>query len=93
MTHVEATSATGTAHDGAVLNVLRAVQALSDAMDRMHGGMKGDMDMNATDLAALRMLVLREQQSLDELDVLGTRQPIQIEAGVETLMLFCGSGT
>ena len=62
MTHVEATSATGAAHDGAVLNVLRAVQALSDAMDRMHGGMKGDMDMNATDLAALRMLVLREQQ-------------------------------
>ncbi len=29
-------------------------------MDRMHGGMKGDMDMNATDLAALRMLIVRE---------------------------------
>ena len=31
-------------------------------MDRMHTGMKGDMDMNATDLAALRMLIMREQR-------------------------------
>jgi DNA-binding MarR family transcriptional regulator len=44
------------------MHVLRAVQALSDAMDRMHGGMKGDMDMNANDLAALRMLIMREQR-------------------------------
>ena len=42
------------------MSVLQAVRAFSDAMDRMHGGMKGDMDMNATDLAALRMLIVRE---------------------------------
>lgn len=46
----------------AVMDVLKAVRALSDAMDRMHGGMKGDMDMNATDLAALRMMIMREQR-------------------------------
>ena len=49
-----------TPHDRAVLQVLQAVRAFSDAMDRMHGGMKDDMDMNATDLAALRMLIIRE---------------------------------
>jgi DNA-binding MarR family transcriptional regulator len=46
----------------AVGEVLQAVRALSDALDRMHSGMKGDMDMNATDLAALRMLIVREQR-------------------------------
>ena len=51
-----------TPHDESVLQVLRAIQALSDAMDRMHSGMKGDMDMNATDIAALRMLIMREQR-------------------------------
>lgn len=51
-----------TPRDHSVLGVLRAIQALSDAMDRMHTGMKGDMDMNATDLAALRMLIMREQR-------------------------------
>lgn len=49
-------------HEHAVMDVLKAVRALSDAMDRMHGGMKGDMDMNATDLAALRMMIIREQR-------------------------------
>ncbi|HYJ49709.1 MAG TPA: MarR family transcriptional regulator [Microbacterium sp.] len=42
------------------MNVLQAVRALSDAMDRMHGGMKGEMAVGATDLAALRMLIVRE---------------------------------
>ena len=51
-----------TPHDHAVMGVLRAIRALSDAMDRMHSGMKGDMDMNATDVAALRMLIMREQR-------------------------------
>lgn len=51
-----------TPHDEAVMSVLRAIRAFSDAMDRMHGGMKGDMDMNATDLGALRMLIMREQR-------------------------------
>ncbi|MFH8250351.1 MarR family winged helix-turn-helix transcriptional regulator [Microbacterium sp. B2969] len=44
------------------MDVLRAIRALGDAMDRMHSGMKGDMDMNATDVAALRMLIMREQR-------------------------------
>lgn len=46
----------------AVLAVLHEIRAFSDALDRMYGGMKGDMDMNATDLAALRMLTVREQR-------------------------------
>lgn len=47
-------------HERVVMDVLIAVRALGDAMDRMHSAMKGDMEMNATDLAALRMLVIRE---------------------------------
>lgn len=46
----------------AVTDTLRAVQTLSDALDRMHSGMKGDMDMNASDLATLRMLTIREHR-------------------------------
>jgi DNA-binding MarR family transcriptional regulator len=46
----------------AVMQVLLAVRAFSDAMDRMHSSMKGDMEMNATDLAALRLMVMREQR-------------------------------
>ena len=49
-------------HDPAVLQVLQALRALSDALDRMHGGMKDEMEMNASDLSALRMLIMREQQ-------------------------------
>lgn len=52
--------AVSTPHDQAVMDVMRAVRALNDAMDRMNGGMKGDMEMNASDLAALRMMILRE---------------------------------
>jgi DNA-binding MarR family transcriptional regulator len=44
------------------MQVMLAVRAFGDAMDRMHGGMKGDMDMNASDLSALRMLIIREQR-------------------------------
>lgn len=51
-----------TPRDFAVMDVLKAIRALGDAMDRMHSGMKGDMDMNATDIAALRMLIMREQR-------------------------------
>ncbi|WP_309545572.1 MarR family transcriptional regulator [Microbacterium sp. AG157] len=43
-------------------HTLRAVQTLSDALDRMHSGMKGEMDMNASDLATLRMLTIREHR-------------------------------
>ena len=58
-------AAPSTPHDYAVLGVLHAVRAFSDAMDRMYGEIKGDMEMNTTDLAALRMLVVREQRSTD----------------------------
>lgn len=51
-----------TPRDELVLAAMVAVRAFSDSMDRMHGGLRADMDMNATDLAALRMLVLREQR-------------------------------
>ncbi len=53
-----------TEHDRSVLEVLQSIRALSDAMERMHSGMKDDMDMNATDVAALRMLVMREQRGV-----------------------------
>lgn len=43
-------------------SALESVRAFSDAMDRMHTGLRSDMDMNATDLSALRMLSIREQR-------------------------------
>lgn len=54
-----------TPRDHVVRELLQAVRAFSDAMERMHSGLKGDMEMNATDVAALRMLVLREQRGVD----------------------------
>ncbi|MBD3941721.1 MarR family transcriptional regulator [Microbacterium sp. NEAU-LLC] len=51
-----------TDHEHAVMRVLTSIRSMSDAMERMHSGMKGDMDMNATDVAALRLLIIREQQ-------------------------------
>ena len=53
-----------TSHEAAVLAVLSSIRAVSDAIDRMHGAMKADMQMNATDLAALRMLIVREQRGV-----------------------------
>lgn len=51
-----------TPRDRAIRDVLVALRAFTDALDRMHSDMKGDMQMGPTDLAALRMLVIREQQ-------------------------------
>jgi len=51
-----------TDHDRAVRSALEAVRTFSDAVDRMHSGMKDEMEMNATDVAALRMLIMREQR-------------------------------
>lgn len=51
-----------TKRDELVMQAMQAVRAFTDAMDRMHGGIRGDMDMNASDLAALRMLIVREQR-------------------------------
>lgn len=53
-----------TAHDDAVMVAMQGIRAFSDAMDRMHSSMKGDMAMNSTDLAALRMLIMREQRGI-----------------------------
>jgi DNA-binding MarR family transcriptional regulator len=44
------------------MDTLVAIRALSDALERMHSGMKGDMEMNASDVAALRMMIMREQR-------------------------------
>jgi DNA-binding MarR family transcriptional regulator len=52
-----------TEHEHAVMRVLTSIRAVSDAMERMHSGIKGEMDMNATDVAALRLLIIREQQA------------------------------
>lgn len=51
-----------TERDVVVMSALEAVRAFSDSLDRMYAGMRGDMDMNTTDLGALRMLIIREQQ-------------------------------
>lgn len=44
-----------------VTEVLQALRYLSDALDRMNGRMRQEMAINSTDLAALRMLIIREQ--------------------------------
>lgn len=46
----------------ATLALLRAVRDFGDAHDRMSGSMKHGMEMNVTDLAALRLLIMREDQ-------------------------------
>ncbi|MCR2812044.1 MarR family transcriptional regulator [Microbacterium sp. zg.Y1090] len=53
-----------TGHDRAVRSALQAVRSFSDSVDRMHSGMKDEMEMNATDVAALRMLIMREQRGV-----------------------------
>ncbi len=69
-----------------MLHLLQAVRAFSDAMDRMHGRMKDDMDMNASDLSALRMLIMREQrgQSVSPHDV---AQHLKISTASTTKLL------
>lgn len=42
--------------------VLAAIQELSDALDRTHSDLRHRMDMNSSDLTALRMLVIRERR-------------------------------
>lgn len=44
------------------LAALQAVRAFGDAHDRMSGGMKHGMRMNPSDLGALRLLIIREEQ-------------------------------
>lgn len=46
------------------MDVLREVRAFGDAHDRMSSGMKHGMDMNITDVATLRLLIMRNEQGL-----------------------------
>lgn len=56
-------AATGaSSRDAAMLALLRAVRDFGDAHDRMNGALKHGMDMNLTDLAALRLLIMREER-------------------------------
>lgn len=45
-----------------VMTLLRQIRSFGDAHDRMSGGMKHGMQMNTSDLAALRLLIIREEQ-------------------------------
>ena len=49
--------------DQVVMEVLHALRSISDAMDRMHGLVGADMELNTTDLRAMRMLIIREQSA------------------------------
>jgi len=49
---------------GPARDVLLAARAFSAASDRMMGALKDAMRMNATDLAALRLLIIREDRGL-----------------------------
>ena len=62
MTQQEAPSDGARSREDAVLALLRAVRDFGDAHDRMSGAMKRGMDMNVTDLAALRLLIMREDR-------------------------------
>ena len=48
--------------DAQVFAMMRAVRAFGDAHDRMSAWMKQGMRMNASDLAALRLLIIREEE-------------------------------
>lgn len=54
--------AAASSRDDTVLALLRAVRDFGDAHDRMNGALKHGMDMNVTDLAALRLLIMREER-------------------------------
>ncbi|HKT56591.1 MAG TPA: MarR family transcriptional regulator [Microbacterium sp.] len=58
----EDAAARAPSRDDAVLALLRAVRDFGDAHDRMNGALKHGMDMNLTDLATLRLLIMREEQ-------------------------------
>lgn len=60
--HMAAEDRQSTEHERAVRSALEAVRTFSDAVDRMHSGMKDEMEMNATDVAALRMMVMRQDR-------------------------------
>ncbi len=47
--------------DETTMGLLRSVRAFGDSHDRMSVGMKQDMGMNITDVATLRLLIMREE--------------------------------
>lgn len=51
--------------DPSALRALQAIQLLNDALDGMHGDLTRRMEMHASDLRALRMLSIREQQRIE----------------------------
>lgn len=44
------------------MSLLRVIRSFGDAHDRMSGGMKHGMRMNTSDLAALRLIIIRGDQ-------------------------------
>ncbi|HWT34411.1 MAG TPA: MarR family transcriptional regulator, partial [Microbacterium sp.] len=62
MTSEGATAAGASSRDDAVRALLRAVRDFGDAHDRMNGALKHGMDLNLTDLATLRLLIMRAEQ-------------------------------
>lgn len=50
------------APDSPALRTLQSIQLLTDALDRMHSDLTRRMEMHTSDLRALRMLAIREQQ-------------------------------
>ncbi|MEV8165837.1 MarR family winged helix-turn-helix transcriptional regulator [Rothia kristinae] len=48
--------------DGAVLRVLQQLQVLGQTLDHAHAELKDGMGLNATDLATLRLLIVRDQR-------------------------------
>lgn len=48
-----------------VMQALRAVRDFGDAHDRMAGSLKHGMGMNPSDVMALRLLIIREEQGRD----------------------------
>ncbi|WP_244265820.1 MarR family winged helix-turn-helix transcriptional regulator, partial [Rothia kristinae] len=48
--------------DSAVLRVLQQLQVLGQTLDHAHAELKDGMGLNATDLATLRLLIVRDQR-------------------------------
>lgn len=48
-------------HEATTSDLLRAIRSFGDAHDRMLGSIKKGMRMNITDVATLRLLIMREE--------------------------------
>ncbi|MBL3686031.1 MarR family transcriptional regulator [Leucobacter zeae] len=61
-TSPDASAASAEAREALILSALRGVRGFGDAHDRMAGSFKHGMRMNPSDIAALRLLIIREEQ-------------------------------